>query len=321
MVWGTPKKRRGRFVNPHCADLKRTLWHVLLWFCGFYRDAARLRRPPADFRFPNEAVNPDASKPSVSWIGHSTFLVQAGGCSFLTDPVFGSYCSPVPLRKLKRRHSPAVKVDALPPIDVILLSHNHYDHLDEKSTRALHRFNPKAVWVVPRGVKRWFVRRGIENVRELNWGESVEVKGCKITAVPAQHYSGRGLFDKNRTLWCGYVVDCGEKTFYFVGDTGYNSVQFKQIGEAFPKIDLSLIPIGTYVPKKFMQPVHISPEEAVEIHCDVGSRLSVGMHWNTFILSEEVPEMPPYDLFLALERKKLPPSSFLPLRLGQQINW
>lgn len=321
MIWNNPQKRRGRFVNQYCSRLKRSLWHGMLWACGYYRDSDRGKKPPEDFLFPHESLDLDNSKPSASWIGHSTFLVQTPGCSFLTDPVFGDYCSPVPLPKLKRRHSPAIEIDDLPKIDAILLSHNHYDHLDEKSVRALHRRDPNLAWVVPHGVKRWFSKRGIKNVHELNWGESVEIKGCKVTAVPAQHFSGRGLFDKNRTLWCGYVVDCGEKTFYFVGDTGYNPIQFKEIGRAFPKIDLSLIPIGTYVPKKLMRPVHINPAEAVEIHCDVGSRLSVGMHWKTFRLSEEDPEMPPYDLFLALEKKEIPASSFLALKLGQKINW
>lgn len=321
MKLSTPKKRCGRFVNPHCANLKRTLWHALLWLCGFYRNAERLKKPPADFQYPHLPQDLDQSKPFAKWIGHSTFLVQVGGCSFLTDPVFGKYCSPVPLPNLKRRYEAAVQIDSLPSIDMVLLSHNHYDHLDAKSVRALHRRNPNTIWVVPRGVKRWFKKRKIGFVHELSWGDSIEVNGFKITAVPAQHFSGRGLFDKNRTLWCGYVVEHQEKTFYFVGDTGYNPYQFKQIGEIWPKIDLSLIPIGTYVPKEFMQPVHISPKEAVEIHCDVRSRLSVGMHWNTFLLSEEHPEMPPYDLFIALQQKNLPASSFLPLNLGQGINW
>ena len=316
------RKVYGRFVNPYCANLRRTLWHALLWFCGFYRDDHRLKKPPVDFQFPYRAAEVDEGRPSAQWIGHSTFLVQMGGNSFLTDPVFTKYCSPVPVPKLRRRNDPAVQIEALPKVDIVLLSHNHYDHLDVKSVRALYRRDAKTIWVVPRGVKRWFARRGMdEYVHELNWGDSIEVKGCKITAVPAQHFSGRGLFDKNCTLWCGYVVEREGKTFYFVGDTGYNPVQFKQIGERWPQIDLSLIPIGTYVPKKFMEPVHISPVEAVQIHCDVKSRLSLGMHWNTFVLSEEHPEMPPYDLYLALQEKKIPVSSFIPVNLGQRINW
>ena len=150
-----------------------------------------------------------------------------------------------------------------------------------------------------------------------------EGEGHRITAVPSQHFSGRTLFDKNKTLWNGYVVEeiATGKTFYFVGDTGYNPFHFKQIGKRFPKIDLSLIPIGTYVPKKFMSPVHCSPYEAVEIHLDVKSRFSLGMHWNTFRLSDEPLERPPYDLYLAMKEKKLPFDTFLPIEIGAPINW
>jgi N-acyl-phosphatidylethanolamine-hydrolysing phospholipase D len=209
----------------------------------------------------------------------------------------------------------------LPEINYILLSHNHYDHLDAKSVRDIHRRFPQAVFVVPRGVKRWFTRRGIKTVIELDWGGSFRKGDLAITAVPAQHFSGRSFWDKNRTLWCGYVVEHKGKTFYFAGDTGYNPIQFKEIGERWTTIDLSLIPIGTYVPKEFMQPVHISPEEAVKIHCDVRSRLSLGMHWKTFLLSDEPANRPPYDLYLAMKAEKIPFEAFYPVEPGEQVNW
>jgi N-acyl-phosphatidylethanolamine-hydrolysing phospholipase D len=171
-------------------------------------------------------------------------------------------------------------------------------------------------------VKKWFERRHIHLVYELDWNQSFMLRQhCRITAVPAQHFSGRHLWDKNRTLWCGYIVECQNKTFYFVGDTGYNSFDFKEIGKKWPSIDLSMIPIGAYVPEKFMKPVHISPYEAVDIHCDTGSRLSVGMHWNTFRLSEEPMNLPPYDLYRAMKQKGLVHEAFLPIDPGQPMNW
>jgi N-acyl-phosphatidylethanolamine-hydrolysing phospholipase D len=319
-MWRNPKRKRGRYTNPYCANVKRTVWDVILWFCGHYKDL-RPKSPPRNFHFPLELPPLHEGRPSLTWIGHSTFLIQLAGANFLTDPIFSAHCSPIPIRALKRLHPPALSIEELPVIDGILISHNHYDHLDRKSIRQLHLRFPHATWLVSKGLKRWFFKRGIRKVVELGWGEATEIKGVRITAVPAQHFSGRGLLDKNRTLWCGFVGESQGKTFYFVGDTGYNPIQFKQIGERWPTIDLSMIPIGTYLPKQFMEPVHISPYEAVQIHQDVCSRMSVGMHWNTFTLSEEDRNMPPYDLFLALQKHKLPLNAFLPLPPGIKINW
>ena len=141
--------------------------------------------------------------------------------------------------------------------------------------------------------------------------------------MPAQHFSGRTFWDQNKTHWNGYVIESliSKKKFYFVGDTGYNEVDFKQIGKAFSPIDLSLIPIGTYIPRRFMAPIHCSPEDAVSIHQDVASRLSLGMHWKTFHLSDEPLERPPFDLFCAMKQKNLPFDTFLPIDVGTYVNW
>jgi N-acyl-phosphatidylethanolamine-hydrolysing phospholipase D len=310
----------GRFSNPHIRDIKRTLWDLILWRFGFYAEKRPRTLPPENFQYPHDYHFYDRNLPSAMWIGHSTYLIHIDGLTFLTDPVFSNYCSPVPFHILKRREAPALDICEIPPIDIVLISHNHYDHLDRKSILALHRMYPNILWVVPRGVKEWFSIRSIHNVVELDWG-AVYKGQCKIHAVAAQHFSGRSLWDKNKTLWCGYVVECQNKRFYFVGDTGYNPVDFRQIGEKWPDMDLCLIPIGTYVPEKFMQPVHISPQEAVNIHSDVHSKFSLGMHWKTFCLSEEPVNLPPYDLFLTLKERNLPLDSFLPVEPGRYINW
>jgi len=316
-----PQKQSGRFINPHTNDLKRGLFDFVLWKSGYYDGNEPCLSPPIDFLYPAEPPVFDPERPSAVWLGHSTYLVQIEGVAFLTDPLFSAYCSPVPVSALKRRHPPALALEELPETHFVLLSHNHYDHLDAKSIQALHRQFPDLTFIVPRGVKRWFTRRGIHKVFELDWGGSYREGDLCITATPAQHFSGRTLWDKNRTLWCGYVVEYKGKTFYFAGDTGYNPVQFKEIGQRWNKIDLSLIPIGTYVPQTFMQPVHISPKEAVSIHCDVGSRLSLGMHWKTFQLSDEPTDRPPYDLYLAMRERNLPFDSFLPVEPGEFTNW
>lgn len=321
MQFKSPKKIKGRFINPHILDLKRTLFDFVLWRSGYYDEPQICEEPPRDFFYPMEIGALDRTCPMATWLGHSTYLIQVQGCSFLTDPLFSSYCSPIPIRALKRRHETPVLMTDLPEIQFVLLSHNHYDHLDAETIKELSFRFPETLFVVPRGVGRWFERRGLRNVVEMDWGDSFSRGEVRITAVPAQHFSGRSLWDKNRTLWCGYVVECKGKTFYFAGDTGYNPFQFKEIGKKWESIDLSLIPIGTYLPKRFMQPVHINPKEAVEIHKDVGSHLSLGMHWKTFLLSDEPPGRPPYDLYLAMKEKGLSFASFLPIEPGQSVNW
>lgn len=310
-----------RYSNPHLRDQKRTLWDFFLWKIGYYRDSQRNLLRPKEFVYPESLARFDRAKPWALWIGHSTFLIQVGGLSFLTDPVWGNYCSPVPIPALRRKIAPPLLLHQLPKIDYVLLSHNHYDHLDAKTVATLRRLQPQIEWILPASLTRWFSRRGIFTVRELKWWENWGDSKLSITAVPTQHFSGRTLWDKNKTHWNGYVVETCGKRFYFTGDTGYNPYDFRDIGAHWNGMDLSLIPIGAYVPKSFMQPVHISPQEAVEIHQDVGSKFSLGMHWKTFRLSDEPPNAPPYDLYLAMQEKKLPFSTFLPIHPGTYINW
>ncbi len=310
-----------RYRNPYGGDLRRSLWDVVLWKTGRYNEKTVREALPKDFTYPAAPAPYEEGKPSVLWVGHSTFLIEIGGFFILTDPVWDAYCSPIPIRALRRRHDPFPALADLPSIDLVLLSHNHYDHLDAKTVRHLHAFHPHVQWVVPLGLSRWFRKRGIERVCELGWWESKKVGDGVATAVPAQHFSGRGLWDQNKTFWNGYVFEKGDKRFYFTGDTGYNGIHFKEIGARWPFMDLSLIPIGTYIPERFMQPVHCSPHEAVEIHCDVRSRFSLGMHWKTFCLSDEPMERPPYDLYLAMQRKNLSCEAFLPVEPGIFLNW
>ena len=315
------KKRKGRFFNPHLENDHRSLWDFLLWRFGYYKEEALLESPPPGFFYPGAPKPFNPSLPSAVWIGHSTYLIDSKEWTFLTDPILSSYCSPVPIRGLRRRRPPALSLNDFPEINAVLISHNHYDHLDIRAVKALHQQNPHILWIVPKGLKRWFAKRGIHKCVELQWGESHVEAGNRVTAVPAQHFSGRTLWDKDRTLWNGYVIETGGKTFYFVGDTGYNAHDFKEIGKQFPSIDLSLIPIGCYVPRRFMSSVHCNPSDGVQIHIDVKSALSLGMHWNTFHLSEEPFHQPPYDLYLAMKEKNLPFDTFLPQEMGVYVNW
>lgn len=318
-----PKNRKGRYLNPHIENIRRKPRDFALWMMGYFRDQP-FELVPEGFSYPIPDIEFRSENPWAMWIGHSTYLVSVQGKHILTDPIWSNWCSPVPLFGPKRKNPPAVPFDALPKIDYVLISHDHYDHLDRPTVERLHERFPEILWVVPLGVKKWFEKLGIKKVVELNWWEEVDVDSMfKITFVPSQHFSGRRSPDLNSTLWGGYVVENlhNNKTFYFVGDTGYNGHDFKKIGKKFDAIDLSLIPIGSYSPRKFMAPVHVEPKDAVKVHMDVGSKFSLGMHWKTFRLSEEPMEQPPFDLFKAMREENLDPHTFLAIDPGHKINW
>lgn len=321
----------GRYKNPHISNIRRRFWDFLLWQTGKYDHENFRTSPPEGFRYPNprELVNP--ALPQVTWMNHSTFHVNYKGVHFLTDPIWSQRCSPVTFFGPKRLHHPPVEIAHLPNIDLVLISHDHYDHLDKSSILDIIRKSPNVIFVIPEGVGKWFKKHNIQHFIELSWWRYTELKfsneiQLRVTAVPCQHFSGRGLFNKNTTLWCGFVIQFFEKStlrkqFYFVGDTGYNEHDFINIGKNFGYFDLSLIPIGTYIPFTFMSPVHICPNKAVTIHQEVHSKLSIGMHWKTFCLSDEDLQQPPYDLYLAMKEINLDPLNFRVVDPGQCINW
>ncbi len=253
---------------------------------------------------------------ALTWIGHASFLVQWGGKRVLTDPVFGDRASPLGFAGPQRLTPLPLRIEELPAPDLALISHNHYDHLDESSVRQLAQRFPQLQFVVPLGLKAWFARRGIDRVIELDWWQSAEIAGLRVHAVPAQHFSGRGVHDRNRTLWCGYIVESQGRKLYFAGDTGY-SADFADIGHRFAPVDLALLPIGAYAPRWFMQAMHIEPLEAVKIHQDIGSRQSVAMHWGTFRLTEEPLDEPPQRLRSALAEAGIAESDFWVLEHGE----
>lgn len=319
-----PKKKH-RYINPHVGNLRRRPIHALLWMMGWYDDAKEQISLPKEFSYPNPKAILDPAQPQAVWLNHSTFLITYGDIRILTDPIWSDRCSPVRFFGPKRKHLPPVPLEDLPKIDYVLISHNHYDHLDKESVLQLFYKNPDIRWLVPHGVKKWFRKLGITGVIELSWWEEIRLSSSlslKATAVPAQHFSGRSAWDWNKTLWCGWVVEFDRsKTLYFTGDTGYNNIDFKEIGNKWKSMDLSLIPIGCYIPRKFMSAVHIDPQGAVAIHKDVGSKLSLGMHWKTFGLGDEDDGLPPYELFLELQKNGIDPSAFRAIEPGHAINW
>ncbi len=256
---------------------------------------------------------------SVTWVGHSTLLVQLDGANFLTDPAWSQRVGPFSGRIGVGRYTPpGIAFEDLPPIDFVLISHDHYDHLDEPTVRRLARaFNPR--FVVPLGIKAWLAHRGITNATELDWGESVTVRGLEIVCAPAQHGSGRTLLDSGRRLWASWAV-IGSKRFYFAGDSGY-SPDFRVIGEQLGPFDLAALPIGSYRPREIAWPVHLSPEEALQAAHDLRSVRFVGIHWGTFRLAREPYDEPPRRLLLEAARLHLDPGSILLPRPGETLAW
>ena len=262
---------------------------------------------------------PDPERIQVTWIGHSTFLIQERGRNMLTDPIFGNCLTPIPGFSLKRERPPGLRLEELPPIHEVLISHNHYDHLDAPTVKHLAAKSGKTRFWVPAGLSRWFRRKGMVNVQELAWWEMTQPgDSVELHCVPAQHFAARGPFDRDRTHWCGWVLRSGGKTIYYAGDSGY-SAEFREIGQRFGGMDLALIPIGAYNPRWIMRSVHVDPAEAVRIHEEVRSRFSIGGHWGTFRLTDEPMDEPPARLQQALGERGLSEKDFAVLRAGQSV--
>ena len=316
-----------RFSNTTPGIEDRSLKQLFNFFSGKCKDPSELLKTPKDFVLESQSST-QASSHQVTWLGHSSFLIELEGLKFLTDPVFSKRCSPVKWVGPKRQ-TPIPNIKELGKVDFVLISHNHYDHLDKSTVLALHKHLPTITWILPEGLCLWFDKLGIKNTVEIpwwsQWKSARSNQDIEITAVPAQHYSGRGLFDRNKSHWAGFVVEVGikpkEARFYFAGDTGYNNTDFQAIGKRFGTMDLSLIPIGAYAPRKFLGPVHVDPYQAIKVHQEVGSKLSIGCHWNTFNLSFEDRLRPAYELTEAKKQAELCDSDFLVLQDRQSISW
>ncbi len=256
---------------------------------------------------------------TVTWVGHSTVLVQLGGVNVLTDPQWSDRASPVTFAGPKRLMPPGVPLERLPAIDLVLISHDHYDHLDVETVQQLARlYHP--LFLVPLGLKAWFVELGIWEVEELDWWESRQVYGLTVTCLPAQHFSGRTLWNGNRRLWSAWAVVGEKKRFFFAGDTGY-SPDFTEIGDRLGPFDLAAIPIGAYLPPAMMKMTHVTPEEALQLFADIKGERFVAIHWGTFDMTEEPIEEPPQRLEAEAHRLGLDLSKVWVLKHGETREW
>jgi L-ascorbate metabolism protein UlaG (beta-lactamase superfamily) len=259
----------------------------------------------------------DGSGVVATFIGHSTFLIQTPTETILTDPVFADHAGPFGAFGPRRVRQPGIAFDRLPPVSMILLSHNHYDHCDTRALRALaSRFDPAVV--TPLGNARLLRSTGLRRIEELDWWETAAAARLPVVLTPAQHFSARTPFDRNRALWGGFVLTIGDRRLYFAGDTGYTTA-FRDIYERTGPVDLALLPIGAYEPRWFMQAIHMNPAEAVQAHIDLHTHTSVAMHFGTFQLTPEGIDDPVRALVQACESRGIAPDAFRALDVGESI--
>lgn len=281
------------------------------------------KKPLQGYKFP--VRHPDVNflqanrgEATMTWIGHATLLLQIGGVNILTDPHFSDRASPVDFAGPKRVVPPAMSIDELPNIDLVVISHNHYDHLDAASVIKLNKkANGKTRFLVPLGLKRWFTARKIDNVVEMDWWEERTESNLRIAFTPMQHWSKRTLSDTNQTLWGGWFIAKEDYKFLFLADTGY-SKDFADIYSRYGAVDLAAIPMGHYEPRWFMKLQHANPEDALNIMRDLHARQAVGIHWGTFDdLTDESLYDPPKALASAREQARLPDGQFFLMEHGE----
>lgn len=323
---------KGRYLSPWSKQTEKSFASALYWLAtrkqnkinfgkwDTTRDILKLLEPRESL---NKTKIKDSTRPHITYIGHATVYMQIGGLYFITDPMFSDRASPTQMFGPERYVKPPAEIEDL-QIDVVLLSHTHYDHLDYNSAMRIAKKSKSALWLVPLGVKEILASWNITNVIELNWWDSHSIpsrNGDEITInfLPAKHWTSRSLFDRNTCLWGGFAVLSKECRFYFSGDTAYDGTIFKQIGERYGPFDITAIPIGAYKPRYFMKDHHCDPEEALEIHRDVRAKQSVAIHWGTFPLADEDFAEPALELARAREAKSLDPSynsQFFTMRHG-----
>ncbi|MDA7599127.1 MBL fold metallo-hydrolase [Alphaproteobacteria bacterium] len=296
--------KTGEFEHPDGVNHDKGFFEVL----GLARKYFTRPADPAEKEgFPLLAQSDQSPRPevgdsnaSVTWVGHSTLLFERGGKRVLTDPIFSDRASPFTFAGPKRVVKPAITIAELPPIDAVIISHGHYDHLDLPGLKRLVAAQPDIEFIVPLGLAPLIKKTGSRHVTEIDWWQAHEVDGVRYTATPVRHWSSRSMFDRNETLWAGYMVRFADGyQFYFAGDTGYGP-DFIRTRENLGAADFAAIPIGAYDPREFMKSAHVNPEEAVQIFQDIGAKKAVAVHWGTFKLTMEPMAEPPVRLNKAL---------------------
>lgn len=315
------KKKKTRFFNKdgghkHTVSLKEK-WKFLQEFIFFRRKPPK---PPfSHVVSPEEALSTFKNccdQDSITWLGHAAFTFSIDQKRFLADPFLSKYASPIPKIGPHRYVESPLSLEQIGDIDIILLSHNHYDHFDIQTLKRIKNKGSVAV-VVPQGLGKKIRALGYKRIYELKWGDVCEIKSLRIHATPTVHRSGRTLFDSNKTCWCGFVIENKEKKIYFGGDSAYHPSLFKEIGQQYGPFDIAMVGIGAYEPRNILKIHHANPEEAVIMAQELRSKAIIGMHWGTIILSSE-PPLEPIDLFVKAARKKgFTESQIWNMRIGE----
>ncbi|OMQ24424.1 MBL fold metallo-hydrolase [Serratia oryzae] len=266
-----------------------------------------------------QAADLGGNQDSVWWLGHASLLLRLGGRYVLIDPVLSPRASPVNFYGPKRKTPPPLTVQQLPAVDVVLISHNHYDHLDRCTIRELTKRFREITFVVPLGLKRWFSHYPAKRVVELDWWESLVLDDMTLHATPARHWSMRTPWDRNRSLWCGWVIHHPALRFYFSGDSGY-SEKLVDIGTRLGPLDMAALPIGAYAPRWFMQEQHMDPQQSVMLYQQLNSPQVIPIHWGVFELADESLDEPPQQLGEALKTAGIEQHRFHPVKIGARID-
>lgn len=320
----------GSFRNPWPDSVAHGFRDVLRWM----RERRADPRAPTPPRGSFPTATPDVMHPraaadvaTATWLGHSTVLLQVAGLNIITDPVFSERAFPVQWAGPRRVMAAGMSLGELPPIDVVLLSHSHYDHLDKPAAKWIAKHHPSALWVTPLALGSYLRDWGVREVVELDWWQTRTVRGVTVTGTPARHFSARRVGDRNRTLWSGYAIEVGGRRVYFAGDTAAHP-EFAQIGEAAGPFDLVLMPIGAYDPRWFMHVVHVNPDEAVDAYQAVMSAhpgapapMMLGLHWGTFRLTDEPMDEPPRRTTAQWAARGLPAERLWIARFGETRRW
>lgn len=319
-----PQRKGQEFLNPWPNSELHGFGDFLRWTVE--RRRARKGVEPAHeplLTAPSAFLVPraDPATLTATWIGHTTALLQLGGLNILTDPIWSDRASPLTFAGPRRVSPPGVAFDDLPIIDAIVISHNHYDHLDANTVKRLIARFPAAAWRVPLGVADFIRAKGAADVAECGWHDSTAVGTLRLTCVPAKHFSGRGPFDRNKTLWCGWVLSSNRSSVYFAGDTALNP-SFADIGRRYGPFRLALMPIGAYDPRWFMRSVHMDPEECVSAVKQLAplaadTPVLLATHWGAFRLTDEPLAEPPHRMRRAWIAASLPPEKLWIALLGE----
>jgi N-acyl-phosphatidylethanolamine-hydrolysing phospholipase D len=322
-VAGAPAHHRERgFANANPDFARPPFWTRTRFFASRILAATLRPRALSLPRVANDgaALRANQAEPTITWVGHATLLIQLDGVNVLTDPQWSERASPLSFAGPRRVTPPGLRFEDLPPIHVVLISHDHYDHLDEATVKRLaaaHR--PR--FYVPLGLNAWFADLGITDVVELDWWDARTERGLTVTCVPVQHWTARSYFEQNRRLWSGWAIAGRDRRLLFAGDTGYWPPYFQEIGARLGPFDLAAVSIGAYAPAAIMQHTHTTPEESLRLFDDVRGRRFVAMHWGTFDLADEPLAEPPERLRAEAQRRQLDADRVWILQHGETRRW